>query len=420
MKRERNDACTNAIPVNTFPIQLVQSTSVLTSVGDPVPSCGINEANGGWYLITPSTTGTLTIDSSGSNFNTVLAAYQGECGMLTELACDDNGSGSSAALLEMPVYVGEPVYILAGGFNGATGTLTLDLSITPASNACFSLLLDGDFEALAPNVDWTIQTSTQFGSVICDSSCSPTTNSAGPFAGNAWAWFGTDDGNVEGATLGQAVYLPQGTATLSFHLWIGTVSAPFTDNLKLSIDGTMIAEFPEPANVDPGYLLRSFDVSAFADGGVHDILFEYEGTGEGTSDYNVDNVLLEVCIDDLDGDGLPNDFETAEGLDSGNAADAGQDRDGDQMNHLEEYIAGTDIDNPDDFLRLLIEVPPSVGLSFDSVTGRWYSIDAATNVSSPVWNSVVTGLVGNGARQLYPHTNTVPGQVFRLNVQKAE
>ncbi len=50
---------------------------------------------------------------------------------------------------------------------------------------------------------------------------------------------------------------------------------------------------------------------------------------------------------DLDGDGLPNDYETAHGLDPEDPTDARQDIDGDSWTYVDEYLAGTDPMNPD-------------------------------------------------------------------------
>ena len=155
------------------------------------------------------------------------------------------------------------------------------------------LILDPTFEAGTPWPDWTTQTSTNFKTPICNLDlCGTGSGTAPPFAGDNWAWFGGVPA-PETATLGQAVTIPSGvTATLTFQLRIGTVVAPFTDTLTVKIDGTTLQTFTEPAMAETAYTLRTFDVSAFANGASHTILFTYVGPTDGTANFTVDNVNL--------------------------------------------------------------------------------------------------------------------------------
>jgi hypothetical protein len=60
---------------------------------------------------------------------------------------------------------------------------------------------------------------------------------------------------------------------------------------------------------------------------------------------NYGSAVLDPTRDD-DGDGIPNGYEQAHGLDPLNAADANLDNDGDGFSNLQEYLAGTDPNNP--------------------------------------------------------------------------
>jgi len=63
------------------------------------------------------------------------------------------------------------------------------------------------------------------------------------------------------------------------------------------------------------------------------------------------NALLTV-LPDADGDGLPDDWETAHGLRATDPTDAALDSDGDGATNLEEYLAGTDPNDPSSILRI--------------------------------------------------------------------
>ncbi len=199
-------------------------------------------------------------------------------------------------------YVIDDVSLLASGAGCASPTATPTPSNTPTATPTASpmpictpteRITDGTFEAGNPWTAWTAQTSTNFGTPNCNTAlCGTDGGTAAPFAGDNWVWFG-GIAAAETATVGQDMTIPSGgAATLTFQLRIGKVTTPFTDTLTVTIDGTNIATFTEPSVAESGYTLRSFDVSAFANGASHSLLFTYTGTTTGAANFTIDDVSL--------------------------------------------------------------------------------------------------------------------------------
>ena len=67
--------------------------------------------------------------------------------------------------------------------------------------------------------------------------------------------------------------------------------------------------------------------------------------GTGESDFSKE-VAVEIPVPDSDNDGMPDVFETANGLDPLDPADASEDLDGDGFTNLQEFKAGTDPNDP--------------------------------------------------------------------------
>jgi PKD repeat protein len=152
---------------------------------------------------------------------------------------------------------------------------------------------DGSFEAGTPNPNWD-ESSTNFGSPICDVASCGTGTGTGPNTGTYWAWFGGISAVEEGSLSQDVTFPSRSPATLSFFLE-QIVCADPADFLEVLIDGTQVffTDGSSPLCGNLGYTLQEIDVSAFADGGTHTLEFHSLLTGTGNTNFFVDDVMLE-------------------------------------------------------------------------------------------------------------------------------
>ncbi|HEX3800331.1 MAG TPA: lamin tail domain-containing protein [Verrucomicrobiae bacterium] len=99
------------------------------------------------------------------------------------------------------------------------------------------------------------------------------------------------------------------------------------------------------------------------------------------------------CINDTDGDGLPDDWELAHGLNPYSAAGddgANGDPDHDGLSNLQEYLAGTDPHDAQSVFKIAaVSVSPnSVNFQFTGVGGHSYIIQYSDSLASGVWQTL--------------------------------
>jgi hypothetical protein len=179
------------------------------------------------------------------------------------------------------------------------------------------IVKDGGFETGTPNAFWD-EFSQNFDSPICN------TQRCGrffgdPFEGDWWVWFGGPPVEETG-WIAQEVTIPAGTATLTFQLDITAASGNGTDFMLVTIDDETVFQVMESQRpqYDP-WTEVAVDISAYADGGTHTLMFESTTHGgQDFSNFFVDVVAIAaepsgctrdpqwVCDGDVDGNGAVN------------------------------------------------------------------------------------------------------------------
>ena len=128
-----NDLCASAIAL-TDGVAFTQNTAPASTAGDATPPCQPAVGKGVWFAYTAPASGDVIASTCGSRFDTVLAVYGGTCGALVPVACgDDNGPACAGlnASVHFSATGGVTYYLLAGGFNSASGNLSIVASLVP-------------------------------------------------------------------------------------------------------------------------------------------------------------------------------------------------------------------------------------------------------------------------------------------------
>lgn len=137
------------------------------------------------------------------------------------------------------------------------------------------LLLDPSFEEYTPNPYWDEYSAT-YGTPLCTVADCGTGTGTGPNIGDVWTWFGGSSAGDDGYVSQDVMMLP-GTAEMTFYVEQYVCGAAGASNyMSLAIDGTEIwrTDGTDPACGVLGYRLVTVDVTEFADGDTHEIMFD--------------------------------------------------------------------------------------------------------------------------------------------------
>lgn len=128
--------------------------------------------------------------------------------------------------------------------------------------------------------------------------------------------------------------------------------------------------------------------------------YHYQLTGQNSVGprNGADMTFTTATFADSDGDGIPNDYETANGLDPNNAADAALDRDGDGLTNLQEYLAGTNPNSAASVVRItdMQKMGDDFAVTFPTVLGKRYQVQQCSDLLNPVWITLEDNIKGTG------------------------
>jgi hypothetical protein len=133
-----NDECftDRGIEGDTFD-DVLDVTEATASDGEPFPSCGAvtSVANTVWYEFTAPANGTVTADTFGSDYDTLIAVWTGACNDLTQiLPCNDDAGGTPQSKVAIPVQQGTTYFFEVGAKGDPldTGILHFGFRFVPA------------------------------------------------------------------------------------------------------------------------------------------------------------------------------------------------------------------------------------------------------------------------------------------------
>lgn len=140
-----NDEIANAHPVNVFPFSETRQTlGATTAVDDPVLCSSTIGSHSVWYTFNPPESGTLSINTAGSNYDTVVGIFSGTSQSLDQVACNNDIGDGAQSSVSAPV-TGDTTYFIEvadASEMGSGGTLKFSLSFV--ADSPFGLGEDGD------------------------------------------------------------------------------------------------------------------------------------------------------------------------------------------------------------------------------------------------------------------------------------
>jgi len=127
----------------------------------------------------------------------------------------------------------------------------------------------------------------------------------------------------------------------------------------------------------------------------------------------------DITDPDDDNDSIPDDWENTHGLNQF-VDDSGVDLDGDGLSNLDEFLLGTDPNDPSSAQILSIISAPGTGeptLKFQSLLNRNYTVEYHNDLSTGIWQNLVPAFPGDGNLMSVPDSTGLPKRFYRLLVE---
>jgi hypothetical protein len=123
-----NDNFAMATTVGALPFTDSLSTvDATTQAGDPTECIGA--AHSVWYSFTPASEVLVAFDTFGSDFDTVLSAYTGTAGAVTQIECNDDIGGSLESHIKWTAAAGTTYHVMVSGYGDSSGALELHAAV---------------------------------------------------------------------------------------------------------------------------------------------------------------------------------------------------------------------------------------------------------------------------------------------------
>jgi hypothetical protein len=132
-----NDLIQNAVVINNLPYTRNQSIAGATvTAGDPSP-CSIGPSATVWYRYTSPVAQTVTVNTQGSNYDTVLGVYTGSPGSLAQVTCNDDAVPGSEVYsnVSFSASAGTAYYIMASSYDAVPYGNTLVVNVSGSAPA---------------------------------------------------------------------------------------------------------------------------------------------------------------------------------------------------------------------------------------------------------------------------------------------